>query len=243
MPLKDRIVLVMGPTGAGKSTLIDIATNQRAQTGDHSWESSKAEIRSVKAAHPTEGYPVVFVDTPGFDHTSMSDMEVVTMIADWLLKAYKGDINIATILYLHRISDNRMSQSAMKNLRIFSSLCGQKAMPNVVIVTTMWGYIPKELGIRREQHLKREVWKDMLGNGCKVGRFEHTYESAWSIIGNLAAKNSGATLLIQEEMGNIGKSLNETRAGIDLKTATDNVPDSLLNMIRKGFSRLFGGRR
>jgi len=241
MPLKDKIVLVMGPTGVGKSKLIDYATGQNAEIVDHGWQSSTAQIRSLRVAHPTDDYPVVFVDTPGFDHTSMSDMEVVTMIADWLLKAYQGDINIATILYLHRISDNRMSKSAMKNLQIFSSLCGQKAMPNVVIVTTMWSFIPKELGIRREEHLKREVWKDMLGDGCRIGRFEDTYASAWSIVDNLAEK-SGATLLIQEEMGNIGKSLNETRAGIDLKTATEHVPDDLLSIIRKGFSRLFGGR-
>jgi len=240
MLLKDRIVLVMGPTGAGKSTLIDIVTNRRAQTADHSWQSSKAEIRSVRVTHPTEGYPVVFVDTPGFDHTSMSDMEVVSMIADWLLKAYKGDINIATILYLHRISDNRMSKSAMKNLQIFSSLCGQKAMPNVVIVTTMWSFIPKELGIRREEHLKRDVWKDMLENGCRVGRFEDTRESAWSIVNSM---NLGATLLIQEEMGNVGKSFNETSAGADIRRGTDKVQDNLLSKIRRGFSRLFGGHR
>ena len=147
---------------------------------------------------------------------------------------YKGDINIATILYLHRISDNRMSKSAMKNLQIFSSLCGQKAMPNVVIVTTMWSFIPKELGIRREGHLKRDVWKDMLENGCRVGRFEDTRESAWSIVNSV---NSGATLLIQEEMGNVGKSFDETSAGADIKRGTDKVQDNLLSKIRRGFSR------
>jgi hypothetical protein len=37
--------------------------------------------------HPIAGYPVVFVDIPGFDDTSYrSDTEVLSMTADWLVK-------------------------------------------------------------------------------------------------------------------------------------------------------------
>ena len=130
-----------------------------------------------------------------------------------------------------------MPKSAMKNLRTFSNLCGQKAMPNVVIVTTMWSFIPKELGIRREDGLKREVWKDMLDAGCGIQRFEDTYKSSWDIIGSIAQKDSGTTLLIQEEMGTVGKSFNQTRTGVDLNTSTEHVQEGLLDKIRSGFAR------
>jgi hypothetical protein len=33
-----------------------------------------------------DGRPVVFVDTPGFDDTYKSDMEILTMIANWLVR-------------------------------------------------------------------------------------------------------------------------------------------------------------
>lgn len=98
--------------------------------------------------------------------------------------SYKGNDNVTTILYLHRISDNRMSGSAMKNLQLFRRLCGQQVMPNAVIVTTMWSYVPEELGIMREECLKEEVWKDVLGDRCRAERFKDTYESAWDIIGS-----------------------------------------------------------
>ena len=130
-----------------------------------------------------------------------------------------------------------MSGAAMRNLRLFSSLCGQKVMPRVVVVTTMWGKVDWEEAVKWEEVLKQEVWRDMLGNGYSVSRFEDTYASAWNIIGSLTQKNSSMTLLIQEEMGTFGKPLNQTRAGIDVNTATEIVPKSLLRKIRSGFWR------
>jgi hypothetical protein len=91
---------------------------------------------------------------------------------------------------------------------MFASLCGQTAMPNVVIATTMWGEVREANGIRREEELTRDFWKDMVADGCRIERFKDTRESAWDIVG----KNSGTTLLLQKEMGDNGKSLEETEA-------------------------------
>jgi predicted GTPase len=41
----------------------------------------------VRVAHPSDGHPVVFVDTPGFDDTDKSDTEILSIIAEWLIKA------------------------------------------------------------------------------------------------------------------------------------------------------------
>jgi len=179
---QDIIVLVMGPTGSGKSTFIERATRQNGETVGHSWRSHTAGIRSVRFAHPTEGHIVTFVDTPGFDDTFKSNTEIVTTIADWLVKLKKGRVNIAAILYLHRISDNRISGSAMKSLKLFASLCGMKAMPYVVVVTTMWSQVDKAGGAKREDAMKIEVWDDILKGRYGTKRFNNTYESAWDIV-------------------------------------------------------------
>jgi len=78
-----------------------------------------------------------------------------------------------------------MSGSLQKNLEMFRSLCGQEAMPNVVIATTMWRRIWGTEGEVREVSLKSKYWADMMAQGCRVERFQDTYESAWHIIGNL----------------------------------------------------------
>jgi hypothetical protein len=100
-------------------------------------------------------------------------------------------------------------------------------MPNVVIVTTMWSKVTEEEGTMREEVLKREVWKDMLGDGCKTHRFKDTYESAWHIVGSVMQNNSSTTLRIHE-MGNVGQSFKESK---------EAVPKSLVRKIRRGFSR------
>jgi hypothetical protein len=55
-------------------------------------------------------------------------------------------------------------------------------MKKSVFVTTMWSEVPRENGLRREQELKTKFLGEMLGGGCRVERFDDTYESAWHIV-------------------------------------------------------------
>jgi len=113
-------------------------------------------------------------------------------------------------------------------------------MLNVVIATTMWGKVSKEVGERREAQLKQEFWKDMVAGRCRTERFEDTHASAWHIIGSIMQRNSRANLRIQEEMGAHGKLLHKTEAGIqaDIRTKeTRKVSMGLMGRFRKWFSR------
>ncbi|KIM86840.1 hypothetical protein PILCRDRAFT_317843 [Piloderma croceum F 1598] len=175
----------MGPTGSGKSNFINVAARRDGHTVGHGLESQTSDIRTVPENSSTSGQSVVLVETPGFDDSSKSDEEILTMIADWLMKTYKGQLNLATIIYLHRIVDIQMSGSLQKNLKMFKSLCGQEAMPNIVIATTMWRRVWGTEGEEREARLKSKYWADMIAQGCRVERFQDTYKSAWHIIGHL----------------------------------------------------------
>jgi len=233
----DRIIVVMGPTGAGKSTFIECATRQDDRTIGRGLRSFTEDIRIVRTIHPNDGRPILFADTPGFDDTSKSDVEILILIADFLVKIYKEKANLASVIYLHKISDNRMTGSLLKNLQTFASLCGHKAMPNVVIATTMWGKVGREEGTEREAELKREFWREMMADGCRTERFENTYESAWHIIGNISPqKDSGALLRIQKEMSDADRPLNRTRAGIYANKPTQKVSRKGL---RSKFRRFF----
>jgi hypothetical protein len=104
----------------------------------------------------------------------------------------------------------------LKNLKVFTEMCGQKAMPNVVMATTMWGkLIDKKEGEVREEELKGDFWKEMITDGCTIRRFENTHESAWDIIDGLAGKDR-ADVLLPQEIVDIRLRLNETKAGIAL---------------------------
>ena len=56
------------------------------------------------------------------------------------------NVNFASIIYLRRIPDKRMTRSVLKKLEMFALLCGQVVVSNVVIATTTWGEINKENG-------------------------------------------------------------------------------------------------
>lgn len=45
-----------------------------------------ADIRPIITNHPDYGSVFTLVDTPGFDDAYKSDIEILTMIADWVVK-------------------------------------------------------------------------------------------------------------------------------------------------------------
>jgi hypothetical protein len=128
-----------------------------------------------------------------------------------------------------------MAGPVLKNLRMFKNLCGSKAMPSVVIATTMWDEVTTEEGEQREQELKRYFWTEMVADACMIERFEGTYDSAWRIIGTIMQKNLGTTLLIQEEMGNVGKALHKTSAGVHANDKTRKVSPDFMRLFRSLF--------
>ena len=91
----------MGPTGTGKSNvgrivrpffvfspslkIIDTLTNQPGRRAGAHLESCTTEVRAVRLFnHPIHGDSLVLVDTPGFDDTNKSDMQILEMISNWL---------------------------------------------------------------------------------------------------------------------------------------------------------------
>ena len=84
-----------------------------------------------------KGTTVHLIDTPGFDDTRKSDTDVLKDIAGWLLVAYRDNIRLSGMVYLHSISETRMKGSHMTNLRMFQKLAGLENMGHVILTTTM----------------------------------------------------------------------------------------------------------
>jgi hypothetical protein len=110
-----------------------------------------------------------------------------------------------------------MRGSFLKNYDMFTKLCGDDAMTNVVLVTTKWAQVSQEVGEAREQQLKKKFWASMLNLGSATARFMHTPKSAWDIVDLLVPKEQLRALAIQHELLDLGRSLPETRAGITLR--------------------------
>lgn len=140
-------------------------------------------------------------------------------IAGWLTASYSNKVLLHGIIYLHRITDVRMQGSAKKNLLMFKKLCGNEALQQVVLTTTMWDKVPHREAEDREKQLVNtpEYWGFMVSKGSTVYRHNNTVESAIRIIEKLARGSCTVTLDIQNQMVNQKQDLSQTAAGRELE--------------------------
>ncbi|KAI6025177.1 hypothetical protein BKA83DRAFT_90419 [Pisolithus microcarpus] len=188
---------VMGATGSGKTTVRPGASGSDFPV-ESGLESCTTDVGTSKP-FLLDGRFVTLIDTPGFDDTVRNDTDVLTSIAAYLSNTYEQGI-----LYMHRISDVRMSGTSKRNFRIFRELCGESTLSNVLIVTNMWG-----------NRLSDKLFKPVLEKGARLLRHDNTEASAHAILRNLISSQT-ATLAIQHEIVNQRKDLAQTAAGSEL---------------------------
>jgi len=213
--LPEVAIAVMGATGTGKSTFINLVSGSDLGVGQ-GLKSCTGKVQ-VAGSFNLDGRRIVLIDTPGFDDTVRSDTDVLQMIAAFLETSYERGRTLAGVLYFHRISDFRMTGVSKKNFSMFQKLCGDKALRNVVIVTNMWGEVEPQVGDAREVELVTDdtFFKPVLEKGARMGRHDKTVLSAEKII-RLILQNHPLPLRIQEEMVDEHKDISQTGAGEEL---------------------------
>ncbi|KAK4244618.1 P-loop containing nucleoside triphosphate hydrolase protein [Corynascus novoguineensis] len=212
----DVYIAVLGATGAGKSTFISTCAQQEDAVVGHSLKSCTREIVDIPIM--LDNFRVHLIDTPGFDDDTLSDTEVLQLLSVWLYETYHENHLLNGIIFMHRISDTRMSGSARKHLKTFRKLCGPDAFKNICLVTSMWGNISNLVeGERREDELKStaEYWGTMCEKGSKVFRFLGTTESGMEIIAQILRMDK-VKLQVQREMAEEGLEVRDTAAAKEL---------------------------
>ncbi|KAF7771555.1 hypothetical protein Agabi119p4_5866 [Agaricus bisporus var. burnettii] len=240
LDVNDHIVAIMGPTGAGKSSFIAAATGRDFGVC-HSLQSHSSQIAAIRVKRG-ENY-VVLVDMPGFDDTYLSDYDTLRMISDWLREIPDGStkpLKLCGILYLHRISDNRMGGATLKNLEMFQKLCGKDRFERVILTTTMWPEDSSDVedARKREEELCNDYWKLMMDKGSITRPFDGTQASAWSILDNLVKKRKQA-IQIQKELKKPWKDVLDTTAGKQLQRFNGSTTDQEIKdvLVKKWLSQ------
>ncbi|KAJ0116799.1 hypothetical protein J7T55_009950 [Diaporthe amygdali] len=236
----DIIMAVMGVTGAGKSTLISklIGDDSGAVPVVGHGLQSETKLTDVYQFHHKVHGTIHLIDTPGFDDTHASDAEVLREIASFLSSTYQTKVKLSGIIYLHRISDNRISGSALRNLRMFKELCGEDAYKHVVLATSMWGKEDHEKALGRERELVAEggFWSTMKERGSSVMRWLGDSVSAHEIIEHLLlarSRHGVVSLKIQRELVDEGKRLVNTSAGQEVNRELSELREKMENELRR----------
>ncbi|KDN37337.1 hypothetical protein RSAG8_10225, partial [Rhizoctonia solani AG-8 WAC10335] len=209
-------IAMYGGTGVGKSTFVNDASGTDSMPVGHDLPSCTQQVMASET-FKLDGQDIVLFDTPGFDDTTISDADTLKRIAEFLESMYRRGIKLKGLVYLHRITDMRMTGASARTYRLLRSLCGAKNLSNVVIVTNMWSDPPTEDELLRERQLQGEFFKSALDEGAQLMRREHPgQQSAHAVLRALLPKPAIHPQLPVElgrvELGR-GIPLQETEAG------------------------------
>ncbi|KAF8627072.1 hypothetical protein AX17_006411 [Amanita inopinata Kibby_2008] len=209
------LIAVMGATGSGKTTFINLASGSQMRIG-RGLQSCTSNVQ-VSPPFQYNGRWVTLIDTPGFDDTTKSDTEILRMISLYLSTTYERGKKLSGVLYFHRISDFRMGGISRRNFNMFRELCGDENLKNVIIVTNMWKEVDPDVGVARETELisKDIFFKPALDKGAMILRHNNILMSAQYILKYLV-RNRPAALRIQEELVDQKKEISQTAAGKEL---------------------------
>ena len=127
-----------------------------------------------------------------------------------------------------------MAGTPLKNLQDFQKLCGEDAMAQVVLVTTMWDEVEDDVGDERFKELKSTYWKGMISRGSETFKYLNNPRSAKELLRRIADKSSERWhVLLQQEISEWKKELRETEAGQVLHSRLEQLADQRLQALRR----------
>ncbi|KAH6867364.1 P-loop containing nucleoside triphosphate hydrolase protein [Coprinopsis sp. MPI-PUGE-AT-0042] len=240
----DVVILIMGPTGAGKSTFLRNVLQRLQRDWDlptvgDDFESCTRNLAHYVVPLPQEfakvpGQRLVLVDTPGFDDTAFSDTEILRRIGVWLASSYNSHMKVGGVVYMFPIFPNRMTRNDKSNLKVFQKLCGKDALAKVCMVKTKSSLCDDpQILEKREQQLESRFWKEMVDGGSTISTLHDDPTSAWNLLTDMLNKYCQIEQLdeialgLQREVVEKARSLPRTQAGRELKVKLKGSQRSL----------------
>ncbi|PPQ80930.1 hypothetical protein CVT24_013091 [Panaeolus cyanescens] len=195
-------ILIMGPTGAGKSSFVEALAGasknslngiSRDQLEGFTQDVSAYELRNAVAhsggiirSKSDASMPIYVIDSPGFSDRKISELEIIMKIKKWM--SDYGVQFIDHVLYLFPITLTRVSGSRRRTFEMIQSLVNphSNSRYTLTVVTTMWDNLSNAGAQTRAEssyeQLRDESWKLHMTRGSKITRFQNTQASALEIV-------------------------------------------------------------
>ncbi|KAG2008132.1 TKL/TKL-ccin protein kinase [Coprinopsis cinerea AmutBmut pab1-1] len=164
------VVLVTGPAGSGKSTLINsIVGSDIMPVGD----GLELCTRDVKESDVVDisGHQVIFVDTPGFDNNTMADKDVLKKIYGYLDGKLAEGAIAGGLIYLHDITlDVSPKNTALAPMKkVFEP--GDEVYSKLMLAVGKWDVLPDQYKTEAERRwdlLQTVQWAELARSGATM---------------------------------------------------------------------------
>ncbi|KAF9031581.1 hypothetical protein BJ165DRAFT_864114 [Panaeolus papilionaceus] len=191
-------VLVVGPTGSGKSSFIEALCNEPQNPplciskDQLDGVTQKVTFYRLEGVSHISEKPIFLIDTPGFADPKISEIEILDGIKVWREKGEGPRLcYVVRVLYMHPITDVRLPRTRRTCMKIVQSLWGKRNHYRAKVVTTMWD----RLAVRSNALAKAEVrfkqiedyWGKWAELDAQVFRFTNTFQSAMDILDKTCA--------------------------------------------------------
>ncbi|KAF9445710.1 hypothetical protein P691DRAFT_830793 [Macrolepiota fuliginosa MF-IS2] len=201
----DIIIAIIGPSGSGRSYLVDLLSNRQEKLSQGGLSAGKGtSIQPIRIQHPDYGDRIVLLDTPGFDASTNG----------------LSHVKLTGLLYLQQITN---TYEPYQHETLFKELCGD--ISRTILMTTMWHEIRQEEGEQREQDLTR-CWQALTNSQATAHRLGDEPTSmdgsgvrreAWDIIIPLITRHDDhESILFREDLAALQEELCKSQEGKEL---------------------------
>lgn len=94
------------------------------------------------------------MDTPRFEDTFKAGATILDSIEKYLADLFNQKQNVASVVYIHPITEVRIKGPAVKNLNMFRKVVGAENMSSYYLVTTKWSLQSEGMSMSREDETK-----------------------------------------------------------------------------------------
>ncbi|KAJ4985396.1 hypothetical protein SVAN01_09151 [Stagonosporopsis vannaccii] len=216
------MILIMGASGSGKSHFINRLAGSNVVAENPDLRPRAQECSPVPVVTGWNKGMTLFLEMRGFDSIDSTDYEALNELASYLSSPSARRIRIKGVIYIHRITDNRYSRAAVRNLELCKRVCGRDAYKNVILVTSGWHQVDASTAEGREKQLEDDFWASMISQGSNVGRYYGDQASAVGLLNTMMSQDE-VVLQLQKELLDDGKELDATAAGSYIKPKLEGL--------------------